>query len=121
MSEKSNSDADTGVGIEVLKTGRGKKAVKIGDTVTIYYENRLEANGAIVGQVKKGAGCTFESGMESVIQAWNIGIAGMKKGSIRKLTCRPDVAYGATGIAGFIPENATIISEITMIEIEKQK
>lgn len=119
--EKENSEdiaavetQNIGVVMKRIKSGRGT-TTQIGDTVSIYYQNQLESTGAIVGKVQAGDGYTFQLGSDSVIAAWNIGIVGMKQGEIRKLICEPKVAYGATGIPGFIPENATIVSGISMI------
>lgn len=103
--------------IEDLMEGNGKKA-KIGDLVTIYFENKLDC-GTIVGQIKKGDGFKFELGSADVIAAWNIGMIGMKTGSVRNITCPADLAYGPEGVAGLIPGNSSIISQIKVIKIQR--
>ena len=55
----------------------------------------------------------FQSG--SVIKAWEIGVATMKKGEIASFECKPEYAYGAAGSPPKIPPNATLIFEIEMI------
>lgn len=48
----------------------------------------------------------------SVIKAWDIGIATMKKGEVSFLYCREDYAYGAAGSPPKIPPRATLIFEV---------
>jgi hypothetical protein len=44
------------------------------------------------------------------------GIDGMRVGGTRRLEIAPHLAYGERGVAGVIPGNALIISEITILE-----
>lgn len=48
----------------------------------------------------------------SVIKAWDIGVATMKKGEICKLTCRSDYAYGKSGSPPLIGPDSTLIFEV---------
>lgn len=42
----------------------------------------------------------------------------MSLGQRAKLTCTPDVAYGATGHPGVIPPNATLVFDVELLKIE---
>ncbi|CAJ0926209.1 unnamed protein product [Ranitomeya imitator] len=42
----------------------------------------------------------------------------MSLGQRAKLTCTPDVAYGATGHPGVIPPNATLLFDVELLKIE---
>ncbi|XP_032998860.1 peptidyl-prolyl cis-trans isomerase FKBP1B isoform X3 [Lacerta agilis] len=42
----------------------------------------------------------------------------MSLGQRAKLTCTPDMAYGATGHPGVIPSNATLIFDVELLRIE---
>ncbi|KAK2510161.1 hypothetical protein MC885_020468 [Smutsia gigantea] len=42
----------------------------------------------------------------------------MSLGQKAKLTCTPDVAYGATGHPGVIPPNATLIFDVELLNLE---
>lgn len=53
-------------------------------------------------------------GRGEVIKAWDIGVAGMKVGSKRRITCPPHVAYGAKGSPPVIPGNATLVFDVEL-------
>lgn len=48
----------------------------------------------------------------SVIKAWDIGVATMRKGEKSVLTCKAEYAYGAAGSPPKIPPNATLVFEV---------
>ncbi|CAM4671075.1 unnamed protein product [Leuciscus chuanchicus] len=48
----------------------------------------------------------FKIGRQEVIKGWEEGVAQMSLGQRAKITCTPDMAYGATGHPGVIPPNA---------------
>lgn len=56
--------------------------------------------------------CVF---LGSVIKAWDLGIATMKKGELAKFTCKPKYAYGEAGSLPKIPPNATLIFEVELV------
>lgn len=58
--------------------------------------------------------CFFLSG--SVIKAWDLGVATMKKGELARLTCKPEYAYGKNGSPPKIGPDATLIFEVELFE-----
>jgi FKBP-type peptidyl-prolyl cis-trans isomerase len=52
---------------------------------------------------------------ETMMNGLFYGIDGMRVGGTRRLEIAPHLAYGEKGVPGVIPENALIISEITIL------
>ena len=55
--------------------------------------------------------------MGQVIRGWDEGVAQMSVGETAHITCEPDCAYGADGIGGVIPPNATLVFEVELLKI----
>jgi FKBP-type peptidyl-prolyl cis-trans isomerase len=60
----------------------------------------------------------FTLGAGRVIPGWDKGIVGMKVGEKKTLTISPADAYGATGVGGVIPPNATLIFDVELLAIK---
>ncbi len=88
---------------------------KSGDKVRVHYIGRLKSNNKIFDQSKKPF--QFTLGKREVIGGWDIGVTGMAVGAQRILTIPPEKGYGLRGSPPVIPGNATLVFEVTMIEI----
>lgn len=102
-----------GVVIEDLRVGKGPEA-KPGRKVSVYYEGRLKSNNKVFDSTKAGDGFQFALGRGEVIRGWDVGVAGMKVGSKRRITCPPNAAYGAKGAPPAIPSNATLVFDVEL-------
>ncbi len=97
--------------------GTGAEA-KAGDTVTVHYVGMLPDGTVFDASRPRGNdGFTFTLGAGQVIAGWDKGVAGMKVGGKRTLTIPPDMAYGASGVQGVIPPNATLIFEVELLKV----
>lgn len=103
--------------IEDIVVGTGDEAV-IGKKVTVNYSGTLIDGTKFDSSYDRGVPFSFTLGMGEVIKGWDEGFAGMKIGGKRKLTIPPELGYGATGVGGVIPPNATLIFEVELLKVE---
>lgn len=105
-----------GMKVETLKQGSGEGA-KSGDSVTVHYTGTLENGTKFDSSLDRNEPLQLTLGRNSVIQGWELGLLGMKKGEKRKLTIPPELAYGDRSPSPLIPANSTLIFEVEMIAI----
>jgi FKBP-type peptidyl-prolyl cis-trans isomerase len=109
-----------GMKVEILKQGTGDGA-KSGDSISVNYTGSLPDGTKFDSSVDPSFGhvepFTYTLGQNQVIQGWELGLLGMKKGEERKLTIPPELGYGASGSGTKIPANATLVFDITMLSI----
>ncbi|HCI05451.1 TPA: peptidylprolyl isomerase [Patescibacteria group bacterium] len=108
---------ETELKIEDLKLGEGKEAQN-GKTVTVNYTGKLADGKKFDSSYDRNQPFSFILGTGQVIQGWEKGILGMKVGGERKLTIPPSMAYGQAGIPNVIPQNATLIFEVELLEVK---
>jgi FKBP-type peptidyl-prolyl cis-trans isomerase len=106
----------SGLVIEDITVGTGPEA-QPGDTVSVHYTGTFVTGQTFDSSLERGTPFTFTLGRGDVIQGWDEGVQGMKVGGKRKLIVPPELAYGAAGYPPVIPENATLIFEVELLEI----
>ncbi|CAK9000614.1 unnamed protein product [Durusdinium trenchii] len=93
------------------------KQPKSGDEVTVHYVGTLASDGSQFDSSRsREKPFNFTLGKGQVIKGWDLGVATMKKGEVAKFTLSPDYAYGASGSPPAIPENATLVFEVELID-----
>ncbi len=102
--------------IEEITEGSGPDA-KSGDRVTVHYVGTLTNGNKFDSSRDRDEGFTFRLGAGEVIAGWDKGVAGMKTGSVRKLTIPPALAYGQRGFPPVIPANSTLVFEVELLGI----
>ena len=106
------------------KVGKGAVAVS-GKSVSVHYTGwlydatRTDHKGAkFDSSVDHGQAITFPLGGGQVIPGWDKGLVGMKIGGKRTLIIPPDMAYGADGVGGVIPPNATLVFDVELLNVQ---
>lgn len=107
-----------GVKKTVVKEGDGTTFPKPGQSVTVHYTGTLEDGSKFDSSRDRGQHFVFEIGMGKVIKAWDEGVMTMSVGERAKLECSPDYAYGANGIPGVIPRNATLYFDVELFGVK---
>jgi FKBP-type peptidyl-prolyl cis-trans isomerase FkpA len=105
----------SGVVVEHLKQGGGASP-KATDTVSVHYRGTLENGTEFDSSYKRGQPASFS--LNRVIPCWTEGVQKLKTGGKAKLTCPPQTAYGARGVPGAIPPNATLAFEVELLAIQ---
>lgn len=106
------------INIEELKTGKGDTA-SYGASLSVHYKGYLKSNGIeFDNSYKRGKPLKIVLGKSSLIQGWHLGLKGVQKGSIRRLTIPPKYGYGKRAY-GNIPANSTLVFEIEVIDLIK--
>lgn len=104
-----------GVLIEDIIVGKGTKA-ESGNRIKVHYIGRLKSNNKLFDSSTKKP-FMFKLGRSEVIKGWDIGCKGMLVGGKRKLTIPPEKAYGRSGAPPTIPPNATLVFEVTLLDV----
>ena len=104
-----------------LREGLGAEAA-VGSLVTVSYTGWLfditkpEQKGLQFDTSVGKTPFTFTIGSGQVIAGWEVGVAGMKVGGLRRLVIPPSMGYGAQR-SGPIPPNTTLVFDITLLAI----
>lgn len=107
----------SGLYIQDLVEGRGL-AARSGHVVVVHYTGWLPNGEQFDSTRDAGEARSFQLGARrDVISGWEEGVAGMRIGGKRRLVVPPQLAYGARGVPGAIPPNATLVYEFELLEI----
>ena len=106
----------TGLYLQDLVVGTGDEAVS-GATVSVHYEGWFPNGAKFDSSRDRNQPFVFQLGVGFVISGWDEGVEGMRVGGMRKLVIPPSLAYGASGSAGAIPGNATLVFDIELLSV----
>ncbi len=98
-----------------LKNGSGASPTAT-DKVTVHYKGTFPDGREFDSSYKRGQPIDFP--LNRVIACWTEGVQRMKVGGKAKLTCPPEIAYGARGAGNAVPPNATLLFEVELLGIQ---
>ncbi|MBT8423153.1 MAG: FKBP-type peptidyl-prolyl cis-trans isomerase [Gammaproteobacteria bacterium] len=104
---------ESGLIYEQVEEGTGEQPLAT-SKVRAHYHGTLRDGTVFDSSVDRGQ--PLEIGLNQVIPCWTEGIAKMKVGGKAKLTCPPEIAYGARA-QGIIPANAVLTFEVELLDI----
>jgi len=102
-----------GVLKEIIKEGVGNETPTNGCKVKVHYTGTLLDGTKFDSSKDREKPFKFDLGRGTVIKAWDIGVATMKRGEVAILTCAPEFAYGKKGSPPSIPPDATLKFEVS--------
>jgi len=101
-----------------LVKGKGPGA-EPGNTVTVKYVGVNFSNGEeFDSSWDSGATFPVQLGAGMVIEGWDKGLVGIRKGGRRMLTIPPEMGYGAEGYPPDIPPNETLVFVVDAVSIK---
>jgi FKBP-type peptidyl-prolyl cis-trans isomerase len=105
----------SGLQIATIQDGTGAP-LQVHDTVTVNYTGWIQGGGLFDSSMNAGrTPIQFVLGEGDVIRAWDEAVAQMKVGGLYRIIAPPDLGYGAAGSPPYIPSNATLIFDITVL------
>ncbi|MGI9134111.1 MAG: FKBP-type peptidyl-prolyl cis-trans isomerase [Rhodoferax sp.] len=97
-----------------LKDGSGASPGAT-DRVKVHYRGTFPDGKEFDSSYSRNEPIEFP--LNGVIRCWTEGVQRMKVGGKAKLTCPPQIAYGARGAGGVIAPNATLLFEVELLAI----
>lgn len=104
----------SGLVFRSLQDGQGASPMAT-DKVRVHYRGTFPDGKEFDSSYKRNQAIEFP--LNGVIPCWTEGVQLMKIGGKAKLTCPPNIAYGARGAGAVIPPNATLQFEVELIAI----
>ncbi len=103
----------SGLVFQSLKDGSGASP-QASSVVRVHYRGTFMDGKEFDSSYSRGQPAEFP--LNRVIPCWTEGLQKMKVGAKAKLTCPPDIAYGAAGRSS-IPPNSTLLFDVELLAI----
>ncbi|MCS6783048.1 MAG: FKBP-type peptidyl-prolyl cis-trans isomerase [Gloeomargarita sp. SKYBB_i_bin120] len=107
----------SGLRYQELRLGKGASP-KRGQTAVVHYVGKLADGQVFDSSYDRNQPFRFRVGVGQVIRGWDEGVATMRVGGQRRLEIPPELGYGAQGVGGVIPPNATLYFDVELLAIQ---
>lgn len=97
---------------EVVGTGA---TITKGQVVVMHYSACLTDGTQFDQNLDVDQPVAFTVGAGALIPGFEEGVQGMNVGGRRQLVIPPNLAYGSTGVPGYVPPNATVVFTVIPI------
>ncbi len=104
---------ESGLQYEAIEEGNGASP-NPGDTVLVSYRGML-LDSTVFDSTAEGEPLAFD--LQRIIPGLREGILMMKEGATYRFFVPPELAYGEQGAPPVIPQNATLIFELRLVEV----
>jgi peptidylprolyl isomerase len=119
VSEKARTLIKTPSGLIYVITRRtAGQPPRSGETVIVNYTGLLGSGVKFDSSLDRGQPFKFKLGAGRVIKGWDEGIAKLRVGEQATLIIPPQLGYGANGVGGVIPPDATLIFIVELMGVE---
>lgn len=108
----------SGLKYKTLEAGSGNQTPNPGQTANVNYAGYLAEEGDNLGKKFDSGNFSFVAGTGQVIKGFDEGVLSMVKGEKRRLVIPANIGYGARGVPGAIPGNATLIFDIELVDFK---
>ena len=106
----------SGLQYRILKEGSGIEKPGPNSVVTVHYRGKLTDGFEFDSSYKRSQPAIFP--VNGVIRGWTEALQLMKVGDKWELTIPPELGYGSQGAGNTIPQDATLIFEVELLEIK---
>jgi len=108
-------ETESGLRYNIVEAGDGEQPTAA-STVVCHYKGTLADGQEFDSSYKRGEPATFP--LNGVIPGWTEGLQLIKEGGKIELEIPAELGYGARGIPGVIPGNATLHFVVELIEVK---
>lgn len=110
--------SQTGLRYIISQPGEGTTKPVRGQLVAIHYRGNFLDGTYLDDSYSKGGAISLEAGKAQVIPGMDQAIMDMTKGERRLIIIPYWLGYGEAGVKGKIPEQATLVFEVELVDIK---
>lgn len=116
LTDADYTETDSGLKYYEMTAGTGEIPV-MGDRVLMNFAAWLDDGTFLGGSEQMGSPLVATLGIGQLFPGWEEGLLAMQEGSTYQLLIPPELGYGEMGAPNLIPPNATLIWQVTLLDV----